>query len=89
MIKKKAEKHVEQDVDLTADDLKILQTSSRQSIRTRLEEFPSDPQEQLYGSNPVPYSVHGITHVQMYTAVTMISHIHGHSCNVQKWHSVT
>ena len=47
--KKKAEKHVEQDVDLTADDLKDLANQFKAKYKDKIgKEFPSDPQEQLY-----------------------------------------
>ena len=49
--KKKAERNVEKDVDLTVDDLKDMVKQFKEVIKRRLnKEFPQDPWEQLWGS---------------------------------------
>ena len=49
--KKKEEKHVEKDVDLTPDDLKDLVKAFKAVIKKRLNrDFPQDPWEQLWGA---------------------------------------
>ena len=73
----KEEKGVTQDVDLTAEDLKTLAGQFKAEYKEKIgTDFPSDAKEQLMGAVKL-YSVHGTTLVQMYTVVTMISHIHG------------
>ena len=67
--KMKEEKGVTQDVDLTAEDLKTLAGQFKAEYKEKIgADFPSDAKL---------YSVHGIPREQTYTAVTMISRIHG------------
>ena len=49
--KMKAEKGVTQDVDLTAEDLKVLAEQFKAEYKEKIgEEFPTDPKEQLMGA---------------------------------------
>ena len=75
--KMKADRGVKQDVELTAEDLKELAEQFKAEYKEKIgADFPTDPKEQLMVLSK-PYSVHGITHVQMYIVVTTISHIPG------------
>ena len=67
----KEKKGVTQDVDLTAEDLKELANQFKAEYKS-LQILRNSLWLPLR-----PYSVHGITHVQMYIVVTMIFHIHG------------
>ncbi len=46
----KSEREVEEDFDLSADDLKFLVEKYKRIIRTQGFEFPEDPMEQLWGA---------------------------------------
>ena len=81
----KAKKGVSQDVDLTAEDLKELASQFKAEYKEKIgEDFPDDPKLSK------PYSVHGITHVLMFTVVTTISLIAGVLLLTYRvWHLVT
>ena len=47
----KADRGVQQDVDLTADDLKELASQFKAEYKAKIgEDFPDDPKEQLMGA---------------------------------------
>lgn len=49
--KMKAEKGVKQDVELTADDLKVLAGQFKDEYKAKIgKDFPTDPKEQLFGA---------------------------------------
>lgn len=49
--KMKAEKGVKQDVELTADDLKVLAGQFKDEYKSKIgKDFPTDPKEQLFGA---------------------------------------
>ena len=49
--KMKAEKGITQDVDLTAEDLKVLADQFKAEYKKMIgEDFPTDPKEQLMGA---------------------------------------
>jgi len=78
--KMKADRGVQQDVELTADDLKELASQFKAEYKEKIgEDFPDDPKEQLMGA------IKAVT----YTVVTMISLIHGvQLLTYSQWHSV-
>ena len=73
----KAEKGVTEDVDLTAEDLKVLADQFKAEYKKKIgEDFPDDPKEQLMGAIKAVFRSWDNL-VQMFTVVTTISLILG------------
>ena len=69
----KAEKGVTEDVDLTAEDLKVLADQFKAEYKKKIgEDFPDDPKEQLMGA---------ITTISLILGVQLLTY--------RKWHLVT
>ncbi|MFP4019028.1 MAG: PEP/pyruvate-binding domain-containing protein, partial [Bacteroidales bacterium] len=82
--KKKEEKGVEKDVDLTTDDLKELVKEFKAVIKKRLNrEFPTDPWDQLWGSIIAVFDSWNNDRAKYYRKINKIPEEWGTAVNVQ------
>ncbi|MFP3860178.1 MAG: pyruvate, phosphate dikinase [Bacteroidales bacterium] len=82
--KKKEEKGVEKDVDLTTDDLKELIKKFKAVIKKRLNrEFPTDPWDQLWGSIIAVFDSWNNDRAKYYRKINKIPEEWGTAVNVQ------
>ncbi|MDD3337460.1 MAG: pyruvate, phosphate dikinase [Lachnospiraceae bacterium] len=82
--KMKTEKGITQDVDLTADDLKVLATQFKAEYKSKLgEEFPTDPKEQLMGAIKAVFRSWDNPRANIYRRDNDIPYSWGTAVNVQ------
>ncbi|MFR1055161.1 MAG: pyruvate, phosphate dikinase [[Clostridium] scindens] len=82
--KMKAEKGVTQDVDLTAEDLKVLAEQFKAEYKEKIgEEFPTDPKEQLMGAIKAVFRSWDNPRANVYRRDNDIPYSWGTAVNVQ------
>ena len=82
--KMKAEKGVTQDVDLTADDLKILAEQFKAEYKSKIgKDFPTDPKEQLMGAVEAVFRSWDNPRANVYRRDNDIPYSWGTAVNVQ------
>lgn len=82
--KMKEEKGVTQDVDLTAEDLKVLADQFKEEYKNKIgEEFPSDPKEQLMGAIKAVFRSWDNPRANVYRRDNDIPYSWGTAVNVQ------
>ena len=82
--KMKAEKGVTQDVDLTADDLKVLAEQFKAEYKSKIgKEFPIDPKEQLMGAVEAVFRSWDNPRANVYRRDNDIPYSWGTAVNVQ------
>ena len=82
--KMKAEKGVTQDVELTADDLKVLAGQFKDEYKSKIgAEFPSDPKEQLMGAVEAVFRSWDNPRANVYRRDNDIPYSWGTAVNVQ------
>ena len=82
--KMKAEKGVQQDIDLDADDLKELARQFKEEYKAKLgQPFPDDPQEQLYGAIKAVFRSWDNPRANVYRRDNDIPYSWGTAVNVQ------
>ena len=82
--KMKAEKGVTQDVDLNADDLKVLANQFKAEYKAKIgEDFPSDPKEQLMGAIKAVFRSWDNPRANVYRRDNDIPYSWGTAVNVQ------
>jgi len=82
--KKKAERNVEKDVDLSVDDLKDMVKQFKEVIKRRLnKDFPQDPWEQLWGSVMAVFDSWNTPRAVYYRQLNKIPEEWGTAVNVQ------
>lgn len=82
--KMKEEKGVTQDVDLTADDLKVLAGQFKDEYKTMIgEDFPTDPKEQLMGAIKAVFRSWDNPRANVYRRDNDIPYSWGTAVNVQ------
>ena len=80
----KAEKGVTQDIDLTADDLKILAGQFKDEYKSKIgEDFPTDPKEQLMGAVKAVFRSWDNPRANVYRRDNDIPYSWGTAVNVQ------
>ena len=83
--KMKAERGVEQDVDLTADDLKELANQFKAEYKDKIgEDFPDDPKEQLMGAIKAVFRSWDNPRANVYRRDNDIPYSWGTAVNVQE-----
>ncbi len=82
--KMKAEKGITQDVDLTADDLKVLAGQFKAEYKAKIgKEFPTDPKEQLMGAVEAVFRSWDNPRANVYRRDNDIPYSWGTAVNVQ------
>ena len=82
--KMKAEKGVTQDVELTADDLKVLAGQFKDEYKSKIgDDFPSDPKEQLMGAVEAVFRSWDNPRANVYRRDNDIPYSWGTAVNVQ------
>jgi len=82
--KKKAERNVEKDVDLSVDDLKDMVKQFKEVIKRRLnKDFPQDPWEQLWGAIMAVFDSWNTSRAVYYRQINKIPEEWGTAVNVQ------
>ncbi|MGN0170068.1 MAG: pyruvate, phosphate dikinase [Lachnospiraceae bacterium] len=82
--KMKAERGVTQDVDLTADDLRMLANQFKAEYKSKIgEEFPNDPKEQLMGAIKAVFRSWDNPRANVYRRDNDIPYSWGTAVNVQ------
>ncbi len=82
--KMKEEKGITQDIDLTADDLKVLANQFKAEYKAKIgEDFPSDPKEQLMGAIKAVFRSWDNPRANVYRRDNDIPYSWGTAVNVQ------
>ncbi|MGM0612137.1 MAG: pyruvate, phosphate dikinase [Bacteroidota bacterium] len=82
--KKKEKRGVENDVELTTDDLRELVTEFKKAVKDNLnKEFPEDPWEQLWGAILAVFDSWNTNRAKYYRRMNKIPHEWGTAVNVQ------